>query len=286
LKQEGFSPAYQGIALILIATLAIVLMNTCAKKASAVHGPVEMVFYRGLVILTLLVPYMITTRSAELFKTRRLKVHLYRAAVGNLGVGLAFWAYALLPMADATALMFASPLFVTALSPLMLREMVDRFRWGAVVAGFGGILLIVKPSAALISNPASLIGLAAAFFVALVDIALRNLGRTEDPLTTVFYFILFGVLAAAPYSLLYGSPPAGKSLPWMVGIGLFAALQQVAKTTALRMAEASWLAPYTYTSILWATLIGWQLWGDFPDHFVVVGTAVVIASNLAIIWRK
>ena len=275
-----------GIVLILLATLCIVAMNTCARASSVTHGPVEMVFYRGVVALGLLVPYMLATRPLSVFTSRRIGAHLYRAAVGNIGVGLVFWAYSLLPMANATALLFAAPLFVTALSPFFLGERVDGARWMAVAVGFGGILLIARPSVRLLADPASLVGLGAALCVALVDIALRNLGRTEDPLTTVFYFILGGVMLTAPYTLLYGSLPEGPLLPWVAGIGIFTAIQQLAKTAAFRHAEASFLAPYTYTAIVWASLIGWVLWQEPLTLPVMLGTGVVVVSNLFILRRK
>ena len=280
------SNIYKGIILILTATLGIVLMNTCVKMSSLAHGPIEMMFYRGVIALSLLVPYMLLTQKPGVFKTKRIKVQLYRALVGNMGVGFVFWAYALLPMADVTALLFASPLFVTALSPALLKEKIDRFRWSAVIVGFGGILLIAKPSISMLFNPASVIGLAGALCMALVDMALRNLGKTDDPLTTVFYFILVGVVISGPYTLILGSVPDMNILPWIIGIGIFTVIQQVAKTTAFRFAEASFLAPYTYTAIVWATLSGWILWKDFPSFPVLMGTLVVIGSNLFIVWRE
>lgn len=274
---------HRAIGYILAATAGIVLMNTCAKMGGQVHGPIEMVCFRGTVALGLLVPYMLLTQKAAIFKTKRISAHLYRALVGNLGVGFVFWAYTRLSMADATALLFAAPLFVTALSPMLLKESVDAGRWAAVLVGFGGILLIVRPSAAIFSDPAALIGLAAAFFCALVDIALRNLGQTDHPLTTVFYFLLIGVLATAPYTFVAGSMPTGSMLPVIMGMGLFAALQQVLKTKAFQLAEASLLAPYTYTSIIWATLTGWFFWAHWPTLTIMIGTVVVIASNLYIL---
>jgi drug/metabolite transporter (DMT)-like permease len=276
---------HTGVFLILLATLCIVLMNACAKTSSAAHGPVEMVFYRGVVALSLLVPYMLATHPVSVFKTRRIVAHLYRAVVGNVGVGLVFWAYSLLPMANATALLFAAPLFVTALSPLLLRERVDGARWVAVALGFGGILLVSRPSVSLLADPASLVGLGAALCIALVDMALRNLGRTESPLTTVFYFILGGVILSAPYTLVAGTLPEGPILPWIAGIGIFTAVQQLAKTAAFRFAEASFLAPYTYTAIVWAALVGWLLWREVLTVQVVAGTGVVVVSNLFILRR-
>lgn len=291
MKVSGIDPptagdVHKGVFLILLATLCIVLMNTCARASSVAHGPVEMVFYRGLVALGLLVPFMLATRPVSVFKSRRIAAHLYRAVVGNIGVGLVFWAYSLLPMANATALLFAAPLFVTALSPILLKERVDRTRWMAVAAGFGGILLISRPSASLLADPASIVGLGAALCIGLVDMALRNLGRTEDPLTTVFYFILGGVILSAPYTLSVSTLPDGRIWPWVAGIGIFTAIQQLAKTAAFRFAEASFLAPYTYTAIVWACLAGWLLWQEPLTLQVVVGTGVVVASNLFILRRN
>ena len=276
----------RGVRLILLATLGIVLMNTCAKMGSVAHSPVEMVFFRCVVALAFLVPYMLLTRPLSIFATVRFRAHLCRALVGNLGVGFVFWAYALLPMADATALLFSAPLFVAALSPFLLKERMDRHRWTAVVIGFGGVLFIVRPSAGIMTDPAALVGLAAALCAALVDMALRNLGRTDDPLTTVFYFLFIGVLVSGPYTILYGTLPRLDLLPWIIGIGIFTAVQQLAKTAAYRHAEASVLAPYTYSAILWAAAIGWLLWHELPTLPVVLGTAVVIGANLFLLWRE
>lgn len=279
------SSDYKGIGLILVATVGIVLMNTCAKMGSLYHGPVEMVFYRGVVALGLLVPYMLVAHPLSVFQTKRLGTHLYRSVVGNLGVAFVFWAYALLPMADATALLFAAPLFVAALSPLLLKEKVGRIRWLMVSVGFGGVLLIVKPSFGVLTNLAAIVGLTAALCIALVDMVLRSLGQTDAPITTVFYFLLIGVLLSGPYTLVFGSLPAETFLPWIIGIGVFAALQQVAKTTAFQLAEASLLSPYTYTAIIWATLTGWLFWQDLPSLSVAVGAAMVIASNVFMAWQ-
>ncbi|MGD9211839.1 MAG: DMT family transporter [Desulfobacteraceae bacterium] len=277
---------HKGIVLILVATLGIVLMNTCAKMSSNNHGPIEMVFYRGVVALLILTPYMLLTRPKSIFRTERVLHHLYRAIVGNMGVAFVFWAYSLLPMADATALLFSAPLFVALLSPLLLKEKVNDRRWIAILIGFIGIILIARPSETFIFRLSSLVGLAAALCNALVDMALRDLGQTDDPLTTVFFFLLLGVIFSAPYTLLYGEIPLLENIPWIIGIGFFAAIQQVAKTTAYRYAEASLLAPYTYSSIIFAAIIGWLFWKDIPSFPVVAGTLLIIVSNLFIVRKE
>ncbi len=277
---------HRGIALILIATLGIVLMNTCAKMSSDDHGPIELVFYRGIVALLLLTPYMLRTRSTKMFQTQRVGQHIYRALVGNLGIAFTFWAYALMPMADATALLYSAPLFVVLLSPLLLNETVGYYRWKAVIFGFLGIILIAQPSGAGVMNLSALVGVGAAICIALVDIALRDLGRTDAPLTTVFYFLLIGVLFSAPYTLLYGSFPQLQHIPWVFGIGIFAAIQQVAKTTAFQYAEASLLAPYTYSSIICATIAGWVFWRDIPTSSAIAGAILIIGSNLLTLRKE
>jgi drug/metabolite transporter (DMT)-like permease len=209
-----------------------------------------------------------------------------RALVGNLGVAFVFWAYALLPMADATALLFAAPLFVTALSPLLIGERVDRFRRGGGGRRFcrdfpdyptvtGGIC---QPGVADWSGGGPVCGPGRHHPA--------QLGQTDTPLTTVFYFLLIGVVVTAPYTLAAGARLEDHFLPGLVGIGLFAALQQVVKTTTYRLAEASLLAPYTYTAIVWAVLAGWIFWKDFATPAAAVGTLIVIGSNLFIVWRE
>jgi drug/metabolite transporter (DMT)-like permease len=112
-------------------------------------------------------------------------------------------------------------------------------------------------------------------------------GKKKSKLTTVFYFLQIGVLVSAPYTLISGSPPVAEDFFWLTGIGLFAFVQQVAKTTAYRMAEASVLAPYTYTAILWAVVTGWWFWDTLPSCEVMIGTAIVISciSYLLIVKR-
>ncbi|MBI9084918.1 MAG: DMT family transporter [Desulfobacterales bacterium] len=108
----------------------------------------------------------------------------------------------------------------------------------------------------------------------------------HGPIEMVFYFLLIGVLVSGPYTIWVGKIPDMRLLPWMIGIGVFAAVQQLAKTTAYQLSEASLLAPYTYTAIVWATLTGWILWQDLPTVPVVIGTAVVIGCNLYILLKE
>ena len=105
-------------------------------------------------------------------------------------------------------------------------------------------------------------------------------------MATAFYFILTGVVVSVPYTLMFGSPLQVDLMPWLIGIGIFTALQQVAKTAAFRHAETSLLAPYAYSAIVWATILGWFIWNELPSLSVILGTAIVIGSNVYIAIRE
>jgi len=276
----------RAIALIIAATFLIVVMNAFAKLATDYHTPIEVVFYRGVVAMLLLLGYAATLKRFDIYKTARLKSHVGRGLAGNLGVVMVFWAYSLMPLADITALLFAAPLVVTLMAALFLKEKVGPYRWSAVLVGFLGVILIAQPAGGSWLSLGILVALGATFANALVVIFLRELGKTEEALTTVFYFLLFGVLFTAPYMMIVGSLPVQEALWPLLGTGVAGGLQLLIKTQAYRYAEASLLSPFTYSAIVWAMLLGWLFWGDLPTLPIIAGAAIIIAANLFIIWRE
>lgn len=275
-----------GIILYIAAVFLIVVMNGFVKEATQYHSPVEAVFYRGLIAMAILLGYAAYKGKFHIYKTTRLKSHIGRSIAGNIGVVMVYWSYSLMPMADATALLFTAPLLVTVMSALLLKEQVGRYRWLAVIIGFLGVLLISSPSGIDYEGYAIFVVLGAACSVALVQIFLRELGKTEDALTTVFYFLAFGITASGIYMIFKGTWPHPAAIIPLIGAGLSSGVQLIIKTQAFRLAEASLLSPFSFTSIVWATLIGWIFWDDLPTITVLLGTAIVIASNLFIIWRE
>jgi len=275
-----------GIVLFVVATFFIIVMIGFVKAASEYHDPIEAVFYRGVVAMSLLLIYAFSRKKFSIFRTQRLKSHLGRSVAGNIGVAFSFWSYSLMPMADVTALLFSSSLIATLLSGFMLKETVGLYRWLAVVMGFIGVLFIIQPTGSSYDTQALLVVLMAASSGALVHIFLRDLGSTEDALTTVFYFLLFGILFTGIYMIFKGSLPHEAAVIPLLGAGVAGGAQLILKTHAFRIAEASLLSPFSYTSILWATLFGWMFWGELPTTFVVIGTFMIISSNLFIIWRE
>lgn len=275
-----------GIILFLLADFFIVAMNAFAKGAAPLHTPVEILFYRSIVAMFFLLAFIALSGRKNIYKTTRIKSHIWRALVGNAGVVLNFQALSLMPMADVTALLFTAPLIVTLLAALILKEQVGPRRWIAVAAGFSGVLLISHPSGHDLVLPGLLAAMGSALCNALVILLLRDLGRTEDALTTVFYFLSFGIFFSGIYMVFFGHMPYPHTAWLLAGAGIAGGLQLLLKTQAYRIAEASLLSPFTYVSLLWATLIGWIFWGSVPTVWAAAGAAIIVASNLFIIWRE
>ncbi|MEI7610024.1 MAG: DMT family transporter, partial [Rhodospirillaceae bacterium] len=217
--------------------------------------------------------------------TLRFGGHLGRATIGLAAMLLMFWSYHLLPLADAVAIGFSAPLFLAALSVPLLGEKVGAARWGAVLVGFVGVLVMVKPGATAL-DLGSLVALGAALGYALAAIAVRQLSRTEHPNTIVFYFTLnTGLLAALALPWVWATPTLS-DLGLLALTGLLGGAVQYCGTHAYTLGPAAVIGPFNYSAILWATLFGWLIWGDLPDRWVLLGAAVVIASGLFIVLRE
>lgn len=280
------SSTLTGVGLMLLAVILMQLMNAGAKAASAWYVPIEVVFYRGIVSLTLLLAWLFYTRRFELLKTARPLSHLGRSLIGNLSVFLVFWSYALLPMAEAAAFLLTASLMAAALSGPLLGEKVGTGRWVAVGAGFIGAVMVANPSGESASLFGSVIALCGALVSSLIPIFLRSLGKTEHAFTTVFYFVLTGVLVSGVYMVWNGHPPTAIALPILIGTGIASLAGLLVKTTAYQFAEASVLVPCGYTSLIWATLIGWTFWDQIPAPIVIAGASLIIGSNLVLLWHE
>lgn len=277
----------KGIALMAAAVLLIVVMNMFARIVSQIHNPVEIVFYRNAVALLLVLAVIGFRRDSSLLKTARLKDQILRATAGTAGLGLVFWAYALMPMADVVAVMFTAGLMTTGLSALWLKEKVGIYRWSAVCFGCIGALIIAAPWSGAWESQGILVALAAAFIGgAVVSTMLRSLGKTEPALTTVFYFLIIGLIMTAPYMAFQGHLPTNTTLWPLMACGIAGGVSLIMKTQAFRYAEASLLSPVHYTSIVWATLLGWLVLNEWPDANVFIGAALIIGSNLVVLWRE
>jgi drug/metabolite transporter (DMT)-like permease len=281
-----FSQTFKAISMMVVAVFLIAVMNAGAKSASTYHDPIEIVFYRGVLGLLILTAWLFITRRFDLLKTTRPFAQMGRALCGNISVVLVFWAYALMPMTEVTALMLSNGFIITILSAMFLKEYVGPYRWSAVAVGLLGALIVAQPQGHNFNPLGVTVALTAAFSTALVVILLRSLGKTEHTFTTVFYFVLTGTIGSGIYVILNGSLPHPDATIAILVTCVAGLIALVIKTESYRIAEASLLTPYHYLSVVWAALLGWAVFKDVPTPAVIIGSALIVLSNLVIIWRE
>lgn len=261
------------------------VMNMAAKLISEAHTPVEAVFYRNAGAFACVLFFMAATRQWGKIKTNNLKGQIVRAIIGNIGLFMTFTAFAMLPVADATAIIFTAPLFVVLLSMPVLGERVGPYRMLGTVFGFCGLLFILQPGSGEWN-----LGIAAALGAgvanAVVSVTLRQLGKTDEPLTTVFYFMLIGCLLTGVVMPFVFTMPSGDEISLIPLIGVAGFLMQFSNTYSYRFGEATMVAPLIYTRFIWAVLFGVLFLGEWPDIMVWTGAAIIIVSNLFILWRE
>jgi drug/metabolite transporter (DMT)-like permease len=279
----------RGIALILLSSAFFAIMNASVKLLSARFSPIEIGFFRQAFSLVPIVAVMAREGGVAMLRTRRPLGHMFRGLAGNTSMMIFFLSVAWLPLADATALSFAAPLFTTALSAPLLGEKVGRHRWGAVALGFAGVIVMTRPGGDWLTHGAgagAIAGVAGAFMSAVMMVTIRQLSRTEPGVTIVFYFAAQGCLVfGALLPFVWVAPTLGEWLGFLA-VGLVGGFSQLTMTYAYRNAPASSLAPFGYGSIVWSTLLGYALWRNLPDWNVVAGATIVIASGLYIVYRE
>jgi len=246
----------------------------------------EIVAIRNALVLLMILPSLGRAGGVRALATRRGGAHAVRALL-SIGALLTFFgALRELPLATSIAISFASPLFMTVASVLLLGERVGWHRWLAVVAGFAGVVVIAWPGAAgMISWPAALMLLSSLFF-ALSMITVRWLARTETDIAMLFYQNAGMMLAGV------GGLPFVWQMPTPTDLGVIAAMAvtlvvgQVFMIRAFRAAPVAVVAPFEYLELLWASLIGYVVWNEEPAAHVWIGAAIVVASGLYITWRE
>ena len=275
------------IRLVGIAGLATMAALIKLAADRGIHL-LELLFWRQAVALPILAGWAMLNGGLATLGTTRPKAQIMRGVTGLVGMVLNFGAVILLPLAEATTLGFSAPIFAVLLSIVLLREQVGPWRWGAVLAGFLGIVVIAQPGAAGHQIPlmGALVAMGGAFMIALISIQIRDLSRTDNALAIVFWFA-----ATSSVLLLPALPFVASTHSWedwlLLGlIGLSGTLGQVGITLALRFGQVASVIVMDYSSIVWATLFGWLLFATLPSSSTWLGAPLVIAAGLIIGWRE
>jgi drug/metabolite transporter (DMT)-like permease len=271
---------------MLLSILLFSLMDASVKWLGASYATTQIMFFRCAVALVPVLVIVLLRGGFGILRTRQRKLHLLRSVMGIAAMGLAFYAFALMPLAEAVSILHTAPLFMTALSVLILREKVGIRRWSAVLFGFCGMLLVVRPGAGMLDS-GSLYMLAAAFLIGCTTIVIRHLGKIDDPVCITFYFTLTGVLVSLAGMPLQGwtSPPPG-DFALLLLVGLLGGMAQYLMTLSYRHLAVGVVSPLKYLTIVCSGVIAYLVWDEIPDLQSLAGIAIIIASGLYTLHRE
>jgi drug/metabolite transporter (DMT)-like permease len=276
--------ALAGVALML-AGIGLFSINDAIGKWLLVTYPVgELLLVRSVAALLLLAPFIYSAGRMAFTRAPRPALQIVRVVLSTLEVAMFFWSVSYLPLADTVTFYLAGPIYVTALSVVILGERVGWRRWIAVLVGFAGVLLALRPSAATFTLPA-LIALTGSIIFAFLMITTRQLRETQNTVLVAGQIVgtlIFG-LVLAPFGWVTPSP-LDFTLLTLFGVLSIVALACV--TLSLKLAAASVVAPYQYTFIVWAVVLGYAVFGDLPDILTLSGAAIIIVAGLYIFWRE
>jgi drug/metabolite transporter (DMT)-like permease len=284
-----------GISLKVAATIVLMVMQTLVKLVTDTIPTGEIVFFRSFFAL---VPLLIWLGwQGELphaLLTRNPVGHLRRCLCSTGGMFTGFFALSYLAVADATAIGYVTPLLMTLLAVFVLKEKVGPSRWGALAVGFTGMIVMLAPyfgaGAPAASSGGQALGaavaLASACFSAVASLEVRRLAQSERTGTIVFYFSLTAALAGLATWFHAWATPTPHEAVLLVSTGILGGIGQILLTSSYRFAPISLIAPFDYSTLIWAMLLGFLVFGQVPDTLVLAGAALVIGAGLFVIWRE
>jgi len=276
-----------GIALRLGTALLLAIMFALVKLVSTRGvNVVESLFYRQCGSALCATGMVALGPGFASLRTKRVRAHVGRMALGLGAMALNFLAFILLPLAEATTIGFSVPIFSVVLAALVLGEPTGRWRWSAVAAGFAGVMIIVQPGTGDVPLLGAAVALAAALLTASVTVVIRRLGATERAATTVFWFAVSSLVPLGLAMPLFAREHDVATWLMLAGLALAGGLAQLTLTGALRLAPVALVMPMDYTSLLWALLLGSWIFAEVPTPWIWVGAPIIIASGLVIVWRE
>lgn len=292
----------RAIALKIGAVFLFMVMAALIKAASGQVPPGQAVFFRSFFAIPVIMAWL--WQSGHLhdgLRAQSVMGHVWRGLFGTSAMALTFAGLALLPLPEVTAIGYATPMFTVLLAALLLGERVRLFRLSAVALGLVGVMIVIAPRLSLGESYSSaatwgaIMVLAASILRALVQVHVRRLVQSESTSAIVFYFSLTASILslmtlplgwAIPHASLTWTSPGWSVLGLVICAGLIGGVAQIMVTSSYRFGTASMLAPFDYTSMIFATLIGWLIFSEVPTPTILIGAALVIAGGVLIIWRE
>ncbi|MDB5512009.1 MAG: hypothetical protein JWR08_1492 [Enterovirga sp.] len=283
-----------GVGLKIVSALAFTFMSAGIKWVGTDYPTGEIVFFRSAFALVPLAVWL--SWRGDLFRAARtgdLKGHVLRGLIGSCGMFAGFISLAYLPLSDSVVIGYAAPLITVVLAAVILRERIRIYRWSAVAVGFVGVVIMVWPKLGLDSpspGGATAIGVGFALLGACCSagatIQVRRLMERETTAALVLYFTLLTTTLGAATFVLGWRMPNTADFSLLVLIGILGGIGQILMTQSYRYADASLIAPFDYTTMIWAFLIGWFVFGQLPSAAVLAGGGIVAGSGVFVIWRE
>ena len=274
-----------GIGFVILMTIAFTSLDASAKYLTNALPLWVLLWGRYVFNFFFVALFFLRSAPADIIHTRNLKLQILRSAM-LVAATLTFWlALIFLPLADCVVILFVSPLLVTMLAVPLLGESVDRHRWTAVIVGFIGMMVVMRPGFAIF-DWVSILPLITALLYAGVQISTRILGRTDGALTTLLYSGAGGAVISTIGVLFFWVTPSFEQWLVLSWLGFLGALGHYLMIKAYAIAPASLLAPFDYASLIWATILGFVVFGDLPDFWTVLGAFIIMSSGLYLIRRE
>ncbi len=275
-----------GIGLITLTTLAFALLDTSAKWLVTSLPVLQVVWLRFLAHSLFSVAVFAPRMGFELVRWREPRLQALRGVMLATMTGLNFWALQYLQLAETGAIQFSVPILIAVLSAWWLGEHLDARRWAAIALGFVGVLVIIRPGSQAF-HPAMLLTIGNAILYALFNMLTRHLASSEHPATTQLASAAVSTAVLTPFALWsWQTPATGWHWAVLAVAGLSGGAGHYFAAQAHRFASAAALGPFLYQQILYMTFCGWLVFDQTPDHAVVVGATVVVASGLYLLWRE
>jgi drug/metabolite transporter (DMT)-like permease len=277
--------SYTGIFFYCSAVFLFVVMDSFVKHVTTVFEPVQIVWARYFFHMLLMVMILAPRHGMTLVKTTKPKLQIFRSLL-LLGATICFFtALKFVPLADAGSVGASSPLFVVLLSVLVLKEKVGIRRWGAVVFGFIGALIVLRPGFDAV-HPALFLVVGTSFFFALYQITTRLLAGVDDQVTTLFYTSLVGTVGTTIVVPFFWTAPDLAGWGYLILIGFIGGVSHFILIKAFHFATAATLAPFNYSQLVWTVIFGYFAFGDFPDTYTILGATFIVSSGLYILYRE
>ncbi len=273
----NISPIVFASALVLLAEMCFAGVSALVKHTSTTLPYEHLVFFRNLFAFLVLLPWLYRKRATA-FRTEQFGLHILRAVIGIAAMYLFFLVIATIPLAQATLVLLLAPFLIPIISHFWLKELITPRTIAAIVLGFVGAFIFLNPFGQDI-QPMILVAFVAAIFAAWTKTMIRKLSSTESPSKIVFYFSFFATLLSALPMLIRWQPIPSTAWLAILGIGLLAVVGQLAMTRAFSIAPPSQVGVFTYSSVIFAALLGYFIWGEAITGHMFIGVVIIISAG-------